>query len=122
MPAVLCPDMVLVPTSAVCKNAQFMGDEACAQKMTSKPKKTAGSQLAVSPSYQLTYASIPYQVRCIRLVHDLQWRSIVSIRCSRLPVAHVNVEMSHPCAMSVPRQLASGQGTASGSNGPLPLR
>jgi len=46
---------------APCKSVQFITDDPCAQTPTTGATGTGGVQLAVSPSYQITYASLPFR-------------------------------------------------------------
>ena len=46
---------------AFCKKHAFIDDDDCGQVYTSNGANIAGSQLAVSPGYQLTYGSIIWQ-------------------------------------------------------------
>lgn len=44
-----------------CKFGAFVNDTACEQPYTTVGKNVIGSQLAVSPSYQMTYGSVSWQ-------------------------------------------------------------
>jgi len=46
---------------AFCKNIVLESNTACAQPATPESSKVTGSQLAVSPSYQATFASVQFQ-------------------------------------------------------------
>ena len=44
-----------------CHNYGFIDDTACNQSYTKVGKTITGTQLAVSPSYQMTYGSVAFQ-------------------------------------------------------------
>ena len=46
---------------AFCSAPPFISDSPCAQQATTQTTGLGGTQLAVSPSYQLTYASLPWR-------------------------------------------------------------
>ena len=46
---------------AYCSSPPFLSDQPCDQQATQGATGTGGSQLAISPSYQLTYGSLPFR-------------------------------------------------------------